>query len=66
MHLSDYMTRRGLSDEQVASAIGKTRVSVSRYRRNLIRPSWRAIERIKEFTENQVTAEDWLQREAAE
>lgn len=66
MHLSDYMAQKGLKDEDVAAAIGKNRVSVSRYRRNLIRPSWRAIERIKEFTKNEVTAEDWLQREAAE
>jgi transcriptional regulator with XRE-family HTH domain len=66
MHLSDYMARKGLSDEQVAAAIGKNRVSVSRYRRRKIRPSWEAVERIREFTKNQVTAEDWLKREAAE
>lgn len=68
MHLSDYMARKGLSDEEVAAAIGKNRVSVSRYRRNKIRPSWRAMKRILEFTGGEVTADDFLDqsREAAE
>ena len=59
MHLSDYMAERGLSDEAVGAAIGRTRTSISRYRRRLVRPDWDAIEAIRVFTKNNVTAEDW-------
>jgi len=59
MHLSDYMTEKGLSDEVVAVAIGRSRVSVSRYRRKLVRPDWEAIEAIKTYTNDEVTADDW-------
>lgn len=68
MHLSDYMAQRGLSDQDVAAAIGKDRASVSRYRRKKIRPGWRAMKRIFEFSGGLVTPDDFLaaQREAAE
>lgn len=59
MHLSDFMAERGLSDEEVAAAVGRNRVSVSRWRRRLVRPDWEAIERIKAFTDSTVTADDW-------
>ena len=60
MHLSDYMAEKKLSDEVVAAAIGRSRVSVSRYRRRLMRPDWDAVERINYFTAGAVTANDWL------
>jgi hypothetical protein len=60
MHLSDFMSQRGLSDEAVADAIGRNRVSVSRYRRRLVRPHWKAIDEIKAFTQGAVTADDWI------
>jgi transcriptional regulator with XRE-family HTH domain len=60
MHLSAYMAKRRLSDEVVADAIGRSRVSVSRYRRRLVRPDWEAIEKIKAYTDNAVTADDWV------
>lgn len=63
MHLSDYMNEKRLSDEDVAAAIGKSRVSVSRYRRKLVRPEWEAIEALRAFTRNKVTAEDWCRIE---
>lgn len=68
MHLSDYMTEKVLSDEAVADAIGRSRVSVSRYRRRLVRPDWAAIEAIRTYTDGKVTADDWteLTAEAAE
>lgn len=59
MHLSDYMAEKSLSDEVVAAAIGRSRVSVSRYRRKLVRPDWAAIEKIREYSGGQVTPNDW-------
>lgn len=65
MHLSDYMQLHQLSDEAVAAAIGRSRVSVSRYRRRLIRPDWDAAERIRDFTGGAVSADDWLDAPAS-
>jgi transcriptional regulator with XRE-family HTH domain len=59
MHLSDFMASRKLTDEDVAAGIGRSRVSVSRYRRRLVRPDWDAIETIKAFTGGAVLADDW-------
>lgn len=59
MHLADYMTERGLSDVDVAVAIGKSRVSVNRWRRKLVRPDWEAIQEIRAFTRGKVTEVDW-------
>lgn len=59
MHLSDYMAERGLSDEDVAAAIARSRVSVSRYRRKLVMPDWDTIEKIRAFTRGKVTEADW-------
>lgn len=59
MHLSAFMSERGLSDEEVAAAVDRNRVSVSRWRRRLVRPDWEAIERIKAFTDGEVSADDW-------
>lgn len=67
IHLSDYMAANELSDADVASALGLTRASVSRFRRRKMRPDWKTIEKIKEFTGGQVTADDFasLETEAA-
>jgi hypothetical protein len=61
MHLSDFMTLCALSDDAVAAAIGRSRVSVSRYRRRLVRPDWEAIEQIRNYSKGAVTADDWLE-----
>lgn len=66
MRLSEYMAQRQLTDEEVAAAIGRSRVSVSRYRRGLIRPEFAVAERIHEFTQGEVSPNDWLACEAAE
>lgn len=60
MHLSEYMAERGLTDEQVAEAIGKNRVSVSRYRRGIERPSSATIEDIFKWSGGQVAPNDWF------
>jgi transcriptional regulator with XRE-family HTH domain len=59
VHLSDWMARNGLTDEAVATAISRSRVSVSRYRRRLMRPDWETIQAIREYTGGKVRAEDW-------
>lgn len=61
MHLADYMARNALSDEEVAKAIKRSRVSVSRYRRGLVRPDWDAIESIRKFTRDRVKPDDWCE-----
>lgn len=66
MHLSDYMAQRGLSDETVAEAIKRNRVTVSRIRRRKVRPDWATIEAIKEYTGGACTADDFTQLQAAE
>ena len=59
MHLSDYMARNGLNDESMATAISRSRSSVSRYRRRVVRPDWETIQAIREYTGGKVRAEDW-------
>lgn len=59
MHLSDYMAEEGLRDEDVAAALGKSRVSVSRWRRKLIRPDWETIQAIRVWSNEQVAEPDW-------
>lgn len=61
MHLSDYMAQRGLKDQDVAPIVGVNRVSISRYRRRLVVPSWPTIERIRKFTGSAVTERDWAE-----
>lgn len=57
MHLAEYMKANGLTDDDVAKAIGRTRVSISRYRRRIERPGWETLDRIKDWSGGQVT--DW-------
>lgn len=59
MHLADYMAEKGLSDEDVAEGIDRSRPTVSRIRRRLVRPDWETIEKIKEFTGGVSTADDY-------
>lgn len=59
MHLSEFMAEHGLSDEEVAAGVRRNRVSVSRWRRRLVRPDWEAIDALKSFTGGSVTADDW-------
>ena len=59
VHLSDYMADRGLSDEEVAKGISRSRPTVSRIRRRLVRPDWETIEAIKTFTEGASSADDY-------
>lgn len=66
MHLADYMTRKRLSDEDVAREIKRSRATVSRIRRRKVRPDWQTIEALKLFSGGKITANDFIVREAAE
>ena len=59
MHLSQYMDLKGLKDEDVADGIGRSRVTVSRIRRRKVRPHWATIEKIREFSNGAVVADDF-------
>lgn len=68
VHLADYMADRGLSDDDVAKGINRSRPTVSRIRRRLVRPDWETIEEIKKFTAGASTADDYqeLRQEPAQ
>lgn len=66
MHLADYMEWKGLTDLEVAGGINRTRSTVSRIRRRLVRPDWETIEKIKTYTKGACTADDFQALEAAE
>ena len=66
VHLSDYMADKGLSDEDVAKGISRSRPTVSRIRRKLVRPDWETIENIKTFTKGASTADDYQSLESAQ
>lgn len=66
MHLSDYMAENKLSDEQVAKAIRRSRVTVSRIRRRKVRPDWPTIETLREWSDGAINANDFEQLVAAE
>lgn len=53
------MNDKGLSDEEVAKAIGCERVTVSRIRRRIVRPNWSTIKKLKELSGGLVTADDF-------
>lgn len=53
------MTARSLKDDEVAAAIERTRPTVSRIRRKLVRPDWETIRRIKAFTLGAVSEADF-------
>lgn len=68
MHLADYMIANELSDEQVAEAIGRSRVSISRYRRKIEQPSLQTAQKFHSWSEGKIALEDWpaTHSEAAE
>jgi len=59
-HLSKFMEDRQLSDELVSEAIGVSRVTISRIRRGKVRPDWSTIGKLKEFSEGEITADDFV------
>jgi transcriptional regulator with XRE-family HTH domain len=65
MHLADYMADKNLSDEEVSAALGRSRVSVSRWRRRLVRPKWQVISKIEIFSGGMVRPSDWKEIDRA-
>jgi len=59
MHLSDYMTARGLKDQRVADETGVHRATISRIRRRETRPTWDTIKTLKDWSGGQITADDF-------
>lgn len=67
MTLADYMQANGLDDAAMGAKIGRSRVSVGRYRRKLEIPSSETVKLIVAATEGAVTANELLEiSEAAE
>lgn len=71
MRISAWMENEGVDDAELAarlSAAGVTcdRSQVSRYRRGVIRPSWRMIRVIRDLSGGAVSANDFLDLETAE
>lgn len=60
MQLADWMEAEGLDDAALGARIGKSRVSVSRYRRGLETPSTEAIKNIVRESGGKVTADELL------
>ena len=61
MHISLYMRRNALSDDDFARIIGRSRATVSRIRRGKVRPDWDTIQRIRTATKGSVTANDFAE-----
>jgi transcriptional regulator with XRE-family HTH domain len=66
MHLADYMEAHNLSDEEVAMGISRSRPTVSRIRRRQVRPDWKTIEAIKQYTKGASTADDYMTLEVSQ
>lgn len=62
MKLSEWMSWKGLTDEQLAGTVSVDRVTISRIRRGTNRPSWELAARLKEISDGAVTADDFLER----
>lgn len=54
------MLCRGLTDARLGEMVEVDRVTISRIRRGLNKPSWELAARIKEVSDGAVTADDFL------
>jgi len=60
MKLSDWMAAKELDDEKLGHLVRADRVTISRIRRGLNRPSWDLAGRLKKISGGAVTADDFL------
>jgi len=60
MKLSDWMAAKELDDEHLGNLVQADRVTISRIRRGLNRPSWDLAGRLKNISGGAVTADDFL------
>jgi len=65
MHLSEYMAANNLDDEVVATGVNRSRVTISRIRRRLVRPDWETINALTEYSDGQITANDFQHLDGA-
>lgn len=61
MQLSKWMQQHGFDDASFGAAVDVDRVTISRIRRGVNRPSWDLAARIKDVTQGAVTADDFLE-----
>lgn len=61
MHLADFMAINFFTDAHVAAAIGRSRPSVSRYRRGLVRPDWNTILAVQRWSRGVIQPDDWTE-----
>ena len=66
MHLSDYMRAQSLTDKQVAAEIGTSRATISRIRRGKMRPGWPTLEKLKIWSNGGISADDFIEQQAAQ
>ena len=66
MHLAEYMRAQELTDKQVAAEIGVSRATVSRIRRGKMRPGWPTLEKLKGWSNGEISADDFANQQAAE
>lgn len=59
MHLSEFMSWKGLKDSDVALLVGKSRPTISRIRRRKQRPDWPLINAFKKLSNGAITADDF-------
>ena len=64
MKLSTYMERTGLTVRDMAVKLSVTRVTVHRWLSETRRPGWRHLGLISEMTGGEVTANDFVERDA--
>ncbi len=60
MHLSDYMKRKRLGDQEVADAIGVSRPTISRIRRGIVTPSFGTMTALFNFSDRAVKPQDFM------
>lgn len=60
MHLADWMKSQDLDDHEVARKVRTDRVTISRIRRRLNRPSWQLAAKFKRISGGKITADDFL------
>jgi transcriptional regulator with XRE-family HTH domain len=60
MQLSQWMQQHGFDDAAFGAAVDVDRVTISRIRRGVNKPSWDLAARIRDVTQGAVTADDFL------
>ena len=66
MKLAEWMALQGLDDDKLAEMTGFDRVTISRNRRGITKPSELLLERFREVSQGAVTANDFFHIEAAQ